>query len=302
MEYSGRYGVKHHRGVEEGVSMSKSSGIEYLLTDQYQNASNLNARQQLHDRFSTNKYSWHRWVFDQFNLSPKSRILELGCGPGTLWLQNVHRIPDDWDITLSDFSLGMLQEAQRTLRDSHRHSKFVVVDTQSIPFEDESFDTVIVNHMLYHVPDRNKAFSEIHRILKPSGRFYASTNGRDHLRELQELVRAFDPNMTFRVNLSHERFGLENGFVQLSRWFSKVTLRRYEDSLVITEGDSLVAYILSGMNNAKSILVGDKLAEFIRFVKQELTLHGAIHVTKQSGMFEAGQDDGNQTLAERPFN
>jgi SAM-dependent methyltransferase len=225
----------------------------------------------------------------------------LGCGPGTLWLQNVHRIPEGWDITLSDFSSGMVQDARRNLRPSHRYFKFVVVDAQSIPLEDKSFDTVIANHILYHVPDRNKAFSEIHRILKPSGRFYASTNGRDHLRELRELVRAFDRNMTFRASFAHERFGLENGFVQLSRWFSKVTLCRYEDSLVITEADPLIAYILSGMNNAKSILVGDKLAEFIRFVEQELTLHGAIHVTKESGMFEAWQNDGNQPLAGRPF-
>lgn len=189
--------------------MSKSSDQKYLLTDQYQNASNLNARQQLHDRFSTNKHGWHRWVFDQFNLSPKSCILELGCGPGTLWLQNVHRIPEGWDITLSDFSLGMLQNAQRNLRPSHRHFKFVVVDAQSIPLEDESFDAVIANHILYHVPDRNKAFSEIRRILKPGRRFYASTNGRDHLRELRELVRAFAPNI--RLALTTKDLALRMG-------------------------------------------------------------------------------------------
>jgi len=52
-----------------------------------------------------------QWVFDQFNLAAKSRILEVGCGPGLLWLQNVARIPEGWDITLSDFSPGMLDEA-----------------------------------------------------------------------------------------------------------------------------------------------------------------------------------------------
>jgi hypothetical protein len=41
--------------------VSKVSNQEYLLTRQYKDESNLNARIQLHARFSTNKYGWHRW-------------------------------------------------------------------------------------------------------------------------------------------------------------------------------------------------------------------------------------------------
>ena len=78
---------------------------------------------------------------------------------------------------------------------------------------------------------------------------------------------------------------LENGLDQISRWFSKVTLRRYEDGLVITEADPLVAYVLS--TRTKSVLVGDRLAEFVRFVEQELADQGTIYVTKDSGVFEA---------------
>ncbi len=91
-----------------------------------------------HVLFSANKYGWHQWVFDQFDLSPKSHVLELGCGPGRLWFDNLRRIPEGWEITLSDFSSGMLQEAQQNLCDSQRRFEFEVVDAQSIPFEDES--------------------------------------------------------------------------------------------------------------------------------------------------------------------
>ncbi|MFC1976370.1 MerR family transcriptional regulator, partial [Chloroflexota bacterium] len=81
--------------------MSKLSDQTYLLTEQYQNASNLNARIQLHARFSVNKYDWFLWVFDHLNLAPDSRILELGCGPANLWRKNLEGIPPGWDITLS---------------------------------------------------------------------------------------------------------------------------------------------------------------------------------------------------------
>ncbi len=60
-----------------GMSQIARLADTQFVTDQYQNAKNLNARIQLHQRFSTNKYGWHRWVFDQFSFPPQSRILEL---------------------------------------------------------------------------------------------------------------------------------------------------------------------------------------------------------------------------------
>lgn len=257
-----------------------------LLREQYKNAANLNARMQLHQRFSTNTYGWHRWVFDHLTLPPEAQILELGCGPGTLWHENLDRIPDRWQIMLSDFSPGMLEEARQNLRDSGRNVSFELVDAQAIPFADASFDAVIANHMLYHVPDRTKALSEIRRILRPGGRLYAATNGRNHLRELGELVGKFVPHPPTYNRLS---FNLEHGRDELSQWFSPVTLHRYESSLVVTEAEPLVAYVLSGY--LKDFLVGEKLRAFTDVVKQQIDHHGAIRITKETGLFEAVRED-----------
>lgn len=267
--------------------MPNISDPEYV-SEQYQDESNLNARIQLHDRFSINKYGWFPWAFDQLNLPPESHILHLGGGTGLLWLDNMNRIPRGWDITLSDLSPGMLQEAQRSLHDRQHHFEFAVIDAQAVPFEDEGFDAVIANHMLYHMPDRTKALLEIRRVLRPGGRFFASTIGRAHLRELDELVHRFDPSADPWGADFADSFLLENGLDQLSEWFSRVTLHRYEDDLVITEAKPLVAYVLSG--TAESVLA-DKELEFVEFVEQELASHGAIYVTKDSGLFEASRDD-----------
>lgn len=271
--------------------MSKISDQTYLLTKQYQNTSNLDARFQLHARFSTNKYGFHQWIFDQFNLAPESHVLELGCGPCYLWLENLHRTPESWQITLSDFSPGMLQQAQQNLHDSQRHFEFEVIDAQAIPYDDEKFDAVIANHMLYHVPDKTKAFSEIRRVLRPGGRFYASTVGRAHMRELDELAHRFEPDaeLLFDGNQTHS-FILENGVEQLSQWFTNVTLRQYKDALLITEAEPLVAYVLSMIRLVENTLEGDKIVEFTKFVEEELARHGAIHVTKANGLFEALRD------------
>jgi ubiquinone/menaquinone biosynthesis C-methylase UbiE len=253
------------------------------LKDQYKDASKLNARIRLHARFSTNRYGWHRWVFDQFRLAPGSRVLELGCGPGLLWAVNLARIPDTWDITLSDFSPGMLQEARQTLSRSQRPVQFQVIDAQAIPFDDASLDAVIANHMLYHVPDRPRALAEIRRVLKPDGVLYASTIGETDLHEIGDLIQRVDA--TFRWGATTGEFSLENGTAQLARQFSSVTLHRYEDALVVTEAQPLIAYILSGQ--AGRVLVGEKQQRLQALIEQELAARGAIHISKDSGMFEA---------------
>ena len=262
--------------------MSKLTDPHYLQTDQYRNHSNLEARAQLHRRFSANRYGWHRWVFDQFALPAKCDILDLGCGPGSLWLNNRDRIPAGWRITLSDFSPGMLREAWRNLGMSCHPFQYAVVDAQFPPFADRRFDAVIANHMLYHVPNRDRALSEIHRVLRPGGHLYAATNGHDHLRELRDSMARFVPD-TNTLDAAAE-FGLENGMAQLSRHFACVTLHRYEDALVVTEAGPLIAYALSTSSSAG---LRAHLREFASLVEQEIATQGALHIQKDSGMFKA---------------
>ena len=202
--------------------MPKLTDQTYLLTEQYRDGSNLNARISLHARFSTNPYGWFLWVFDQFN-------------------------------------------------------------AQAIPFDDKSLDAVIANHMLFHVPNRSQALSENRRVLKPAGRLYATTAGEKHLHDLPELVGKFDPKLTEELRWPIE-FNLENGVVQLTQWFSHVTVRRYEDSLRVTQAAPLVDYVLSSTRLELNV---DRRDEFEEFIEQELTNNGVIHITKDSGILEA---------------
>src|SRR5262245_8596909 len=83
-----------------------------LLKEQYRDASNLSARAQLHARFSTDRRGWFPWLFDRIELPTHARVLELGCGPGWFWWENRDRIAPGWEVTLTDFSPGMLDEAR----------------------------------------------------------------------------------------------------------------------------------------------------------------------------------------------
>lgn len=256
------------------------------ISKQYQDSSNLRARQSLHDLFSTNKYGWFKWIFDHFKMKPQSRILELGCGNVALWLKNHNRIPNGWEIILTDISPGMLKESEEKLSEYHDNFTYQIIDAQSIPFEDDTFDAVIANHMLYHVPDISKVLSEIKRVLKHDGWLYASTNGVDHLREIYELIIEFDKNIDSDSHEMQNTFNLGNGRDYIAKWFSEIIIDNYDDSLVITEVESLVNYILS-LRITKLALVDEKLNEFIKFLEFKMSSTGAIHITKDSGLFIA---------------
>jgi ubiquinone/menaquinone biosynthesis C-methylase UbiE len=264
--------------------MSKFTDQQYLKTDQYKDSSNLDARVAIHQRFSTNPYGWMNWVFDRLlKLPANAEILELGCGPAYLWKENLGRIPSKWRITLSDLSSGMLDVAWRNLVVTGRAFQFKEIDAQSIPFEDETFDAVIANHMLYHVPERSKAITEIRRVLKSDGHLFATTVGQNHLKKIANWTRQVNPGTD--VSSFGSSFTLENGFEQLKQCFAQVTLSRYPDSLQVTEVKPIVAFMLS--TSHASELVEEKLAILENELEKELKEKGKIFIQKDSGLFEA---------------
>jgi ubiquinone/menaquinone biosynthesis C-methylase UbiE len=246
---------------------------------QYKTAANLDARIQLHERFSVEPYPWMRWVFDKCSAPSDAHILEVGCGTGKLWQENLDRLPPGWTVVLSDQSAGMLQQARENLDHQAQRFRLEQFDIQAIPFAAAQFDAVIANHMLYHVPDLDKGLAEIRRVLRPGGLLYAATNGGQHMLELHELLHEFDqtiPRTPWRLG-----FSLENGAALLAPYFARIEVRRFPSSLRVTEVAPLVAYVMS-----MSLAAGAQEAAFAGFVATRLQeQNGEIVIRKDTGLF-----------------
>jgi ubiquinone/menaquinone biosynthesis C-methylase UbiE len=294
----------------------------YLRDQQYRDSSNLDARANLHRLYSTSPHDWQAWVFDQMALQPGMAVLECGCGPGWLWRSNLDRIPPNCQITLSDFSDGMVAEAEAALAQSGHDFRFQTVNIEDIPFADNSFDVVVANHMLYHVPHLAAALAEVRRVLRPNGdfgklstgdfgklstgnfgklstgnfgklspgRFYTATNGADHMREIKELALQFAPPAA-ELAWPHLAFRLENGRSLLAPVFDHVDLLPYEDSLQVTDPAPLIAYMQSmsmvnglDLNGETAVVLTNQLTAHIT---QEIEEKGAYHITKSTGLFVA---------------
>ena len=273
---------EHSIDWSQMLNLIHLTGMEKSMKNQYQDASNISARINLHSLYSQNKQGWFPWIFEQLELTPGMKILELGCGDGTLWNVDRNKIPEQTEIVVSDVSDGMLRDARRTIGADDVRFKFCVFDAERIPYDADSFDLVIANHVLFYCEDIPKVCQEVRRVLKPHGRFICSTYGNDHMREVSELVQKFDDRIVLAAENLYERFGKENGKEILRADFDKIEWRQYEDSLIVPEPEPLISYILSCHGNQGQYIL-DHYKEFQSYVRKKT--EGGFHITKDAGIF-----------------
>lgn len=244
---------------------------------QYQTAQNLNTRISIHEKYSTNRQPFGDWLTSHYKFQPGSRILELGCGTGDLWKGKLALLGGCCHLTLTDFSPGMLESARKNLPDSDLVT-FKVVDIQDIPYEEDAFDMVIANMMLYHVPDLHRGLSEVRRVLKPGGVFSCATYGEHGILEfVNETLKAYQ----IRGSIG-KTFTLQNGAASLRAHFSEVERLTRKDSLAVTHIPDFVDYVrsmssLSGLDRADAALL---LQAF-----EARAVDGILHIPKEYGMF-----------------
>ena len=253
---------------------------KFLRTDQYKTSANLGARAALHQRFSTNPYGWLRWMFDQSLPHLHGRVLEVGGGPGWLWRENLGRLPSDVRVCFSDLSTGMVQEARSAL--DGQAFGFLNLDAQHLPFDDGTFNAVLANHMLYHVPDLPRAVRELARVLATGGVLLAATNGQAHLREFAMLITEFEPRSQAGADTLTQRFTLENAAEALSPAFARIEIHRYTDALWVTEAQPLVDYLLS-FTTGDPYLSPKRAGEVLSFFQAKIEEGGGVRITKDAG-------------------
>ena len=263
------------------LSLVQLSNEETNIIEQYKNAKNLNDRISLHEKYSTNKQGWFNWLFNQIDFSRVNRLLELGCGNGKLWQENRIDLRNR-EIFLSDISEGMVEEVRNKLGTDFN---CIVADAEKIPFKDEYFDSIIANHVLFYLNDLDLGLKEIRRVLKPKGILYCSTYGKNHMKEITEIVQNFDSRINLSNHSLYDIFGLENGESILKEYFFNIQRMDYKDSLEITESKPLIDYIMSCHGNQNELL-GPRLNEFKEYIEELfLKKNGKIFVTKQAGLF-----------------
>lgn len=153
-------------------------------------------------------------------LKPGDKVLEIGCGTGSLTIAVKEQVGPSGEATGIDIAAEMAAAANRKARRKQVEVTIKEGSIAGIPFPDSYFDAVICSFMIFHMPDdiRMKGFREINRVLKTGGRYFifdgTTRNKRYDIRELAPILKA---NSFSEIETGEAKFMLMKGWYLRSK-------------------------------------------------------------------------------------
>ena len=104
-----------------------------------------------------------------------NHVLDLGCGAGNDVFIARSIVGEEGKVVGLDMTIDMLKKAEENkTKLGYENVEFVLGEIEEMPLEENKFDVVVSNCVLNLVPDKNKAYEEVYRVLKPTGHFCIS--------------------------------------------------------------------------------------------------------------------------------
>ena len=113
---------------------------------------------------------WKAFAVSQAGIREGFKVLDIAGGTGDLALSFARKAGNTGQVWLTDINATMLDLGRDKLLDAGFVVPVVQCDAMQLPFPDNYFDRVMIAFGLRHVTDKEKAFREMKRVLKPGGK------------------------------------------------------------------------------------------------------------------------------------
>jgi SAM-dependent methyltransferase len=243
-----------------------------VLRTQYGDDAKLHARQTLWTHRSGPPL--YTTALDLAGLRGTETVVDAGCGNGP-YLAELRRRRHTGPVLGLDLSAGMAREAAA-------HATTAVADIQALPLADGAADVALAMHMLYHVPDVDRALRELRRIVRPGGTVVVATNGPGHTAEVKALfAEAADrvAGVTIDRDWDARGFPPDVARERLSTVFDDVTVHEMDGPSHVPDRHVVGAYLASWPPEAVGLHAGPVWDAILVAADGLLDAHFAAHDT-----------------------
>ncbi|MFJ3881553.1 class I SAM-dependent methyltransferase [Streptomyces sp. NPDC090077] len=259
----------------------------------------LDVKQDVHNRFRTNPKSMVSHMTDNLDLIGQEDLLDLGCGNAFV-LEHLRPHLADGTITGLDVAPAVLDAARARMHGTATPCTWIEGSADDLSMlADGSFDRVMANYMIHYVPDLDRCFTEVRRVLRPGGIFQLTTDRTDSMLEMYQVhfaaLKAMGAPKDLIKATPKGRLSLDNGAGQLERHFENVKRVTWQDQLRFTDPEPFLRFYQVGHNHCCASSEPDERLDEAFFselrarvraqVTETIKEHGYFAVTKYTGSF-----------------
>lgn len=246
-------------------------------------------KDELFRSYGTNPEGWRHFVYRHLQIQEGCRVFEIDSNGGSLWRRNAHQLPGCHitqtvlDQPAYDNLINKMEEVTWANTPSFSYE---ILPAGKFHLTPDDYDVVVANHLFIRSAEIQHVLEQCRKTLKSGGYFYCTAIGRKCMKELIELVQAFEPTVHFYNTDSLDFFSMESGKTLLEQYFDDVQWHHFQNDLETSDAAGLCDYVWATYSNAREVLAGRE-KELQKYFQKIIDRNGPICITEVAGVFSA---------------
>lgn len=190
--------MNSHKVIKEKRKNYKHSSLKHMMNNTVDVQSIFSSIAENYDKlnsiltFNIDKI-WRRKAIRECDLKANAKVLDLCCGTGQMINYACKKVGKNTEVIGLDFNQEMINVGYKRLNESIKGYRFKLIrgDVLELPFKDNSFHCVTIAFGLRNIKNKNKALSEMYRVLKPGGKLVCLELSNPNFPIIKELHLAY---------------------------------------------------------------------------------------------------------------
>ena len=221
-----------------------------MKIDYKETTSDLLARINIHDKFGGRNID--EWMLDLLPLKKGMGILDVACGAGKQCFSFYDELGGDCAITGVDVNAELLAKARQRSKENEYDIEFDTMDfNKAFDFDDNEFDLVSCCFAIYYAEDIPFTISEMHRVIKPGGKFFTTGPMPENKKVFYDIIRDATGKVIPPMPGS-SRYGSAI-LDAVRKTFKKVNLEIFENPLTFTSAEPFLEYTRASLSEDRKL-------------------------------------------------